>query len=46
MHTVHKWLMTSEPKKFKSDLFQEHISIFEVDVGESTGKNRYAGGSA
>lgn len=33
-------------KQKLSDLFQEHISIFEVIAGESIGKNGYAAGSA
>lgn len=42
---VNDWWLLSQTK-IKSDLFQEHISIFEVYVGESKGKNGYAGGSA
>lgn len=38
------WLLSQT--KMKSDLFQEHTSIFEVDRGESTEKIIMLGGSA
>lgn len=33
-------------QKLSQICFKVHVSIFEVDIGESTGKNGYTRGSA